>query len=278
MQIKTLLTAAWLGVVATAPLVGQPSLSPKAKSDSAKTPAPLFGKKDLIAAGAFTVGMVAMFPFDERLAKHLTNHGAQANQFFKNASTGVEWITSPGSYIIGGTLYTVGRIGHFDRVADLGLHGTEAIAAADVITWILKGVNGRARPFVTGDTNPLNYHFMRGFGNGDWQSFPSGHATSAFAAAAAVTAETGAWWPRSTWVVGPLMYGGATMVGLSRMYHNKHWASDVVLGAAIGTFSGWKIVQYSHAHPTPIDKALLHVAVVPTPSGDWALALSANVP
>src|SRR5690242_20707179 len=69
MQIKTLLTAAWLGVVATAPLVGQPSLSPKAKADSAKTPAPLFGKKDLIAAGAFTVGMVAMFPFDERLAK-----------------------------------------------------------------------------------------------------------------------------------------------------------------------------------------------------------------
>jgi len=69
---------------------------------------------------------------------------------------------------------------------------------------------------------------------------PSGHATDGFVAAAAVTAETGRWWPRSTRIVGPLMYGGATMVGLSRMYHNKHWASDVVLGAAIGTFSGRK--------------------------------------
>lgn len=277
-RIDTLLTAAWLGCLATTPLIAQPSLSPKAKADSAKTPAPLFTRKDLIAAGAFTLGMVAMFPFDERLAKHLTNPGAQANRFFKNASTGVEWIASPGPYIIGGTFYAVGRIGHFDRIADLGLHGTEAVAAADVITWILKGVNGRARPFVSGDTNAHSYHFMKGFGNGQWQSFPSGHATSAFAAAAAVTAETGAWWPKSTWVIGPLMYGGATMVGLSRMYHNKHWASDVVLGAAIGTFSGWKIVQYSHAHPTPIDKALLHVGVVPTPSGDWALAWSANIP
>ena len=49
--------------------------------------------------------------------------------------------------------------------------------------------------------------------------------------------------------VAPCMYGGATLVGLSRMYHNKHWASDVVLGAAVGTFSGLKVVRYSHAHP-----------------------------
>ena len=267
-----------LTVCAVHDVAAQPALPPKAKADSAKTPAPLFTKKDFLTAGAFGVGMVAMFPFDERLAKHLTNPGAQANKFFKNASTGVEWIASPGPYLIGGTLYAVGRLGHFDRVADLGWHGTEAVFVADVLTYVLKGVDGRSRPYVSNDTNPRDYKFLKGFGDDSRQSFPSGHTTSAFAAAAAVTAETGTWWPRSKWVIGPLMYGGATMVGLSRMYHNKHWASDVVLGAAIGTFSGWKVVQYSHAHPTPIDKALLHVSVVPAGEGEWAIAWSGTLP
>ena len=229
-------------------------------------------------AGAFVAGTVVMFPFDERLAKHLTNPGAQANKFFKNASTGIEAIASPGSYIIGGSLYAVGRLGRSDRMADLGWHGTEAVFVADVVTYALKGMTGRSRPFVFNDTNPHNFKFFRGFGDGNRQSFPSGHSTSAFAAAAAVTAETGTWWPKSTWVIGPLMYGGATMVGLSRMYHNKHWASDVVLGAAIGTFSGQKVVQYSHAHPTGIDKALLHVSVLPAEGGGFTLAWSSTTP
>lgn len=261
------------GALASAPrnMTAQPALPPKARADSAKVPAPLFTTKDFVITGVFVVGTVAMFPFDERLAKHLTNPGARANKFFAHASTDVEWIASPGPYFIGGTLYAVGRIGHWDRVADLGWHGTEAVFVADVATYALKGITGRARPYVSSDTNPHDFKFLKGFGNGARQSFPSGHATSAFAAAAAVTAETGTWWPKSTWVIGPLMYGGATMVGLSRMYHNKHWASDVVLGAAIGTVTGQKVVQYSHAHPTPLDKALLHVSAMPSGYGGWAL-------
>jgi hypothetical protein len=256
--------------------LAQPALPPKAKADSAKVPAPLFTTKDFVTVGAFAVGTVVMFPFDRRLAKHLTNPGAQANKFFKNASTGVEWIASPGPYFIGGTLYAVGRLGHWERVADLGWHGTEAVFLADVATYVIKGTAGRARPYVSSDTNPHDFKFLKGFANGARQSFPSGHATSAFAAAAAVTAETGTWWPKSTWVIGPLMYGGATMVGLSRMYHNKHWASDVVLGAAIGTVGGQKVVQYSHAHPTRLDKVLLHVSAMPNGYGGWALAWNSS--
>jgi membrane-associated phospholipid phosphatase len=275
--ISKLITTLILGATMAGAVAAQPALPPKAKADSAKTPAPLFTTQDFIVAGAFAGGMVAMFPLDRRLARHLTNHGAQANNFFKHASTGVEWIASPGAYFIGGSLYTVGRLGHFERVADLGWHGTEAVFVADALTYALKGINGRARPFVSNDSNPHDYKFLKGFGDGSRQSFPSGHATSAFAAAAAVTAETETWWPKSKWVIGPLMYGGASMVGLSRMYHNKHWASDVVLGAAIGTFSGWKIVQYSHAHPNRVDRAVLgHVAVTPTGNGQWALGWSAE--
>jgi membrane-associated phospholipid phosphatase len=69
------------------------------------------------------------------------------------------------------------------------------------------------------------------------------------------------------------MYGGATLVGLSRMYHNKHWASDVVLGAGIGTFSGIKVVRYSHAHPDNfIDRVILQTSIAPDGHGGGMLA------
>lgn len=254
---------------------GQTTPTPASK-DSVK---PLFGFRDLVVAGGFVGATIVAFPLDQRLAHHLENPGAQANKFFNHAAKGLEVFTSPGAYYIGGGLYIVGRLGGYGRVADLGLHGTEAVLAGDVVTGLLKGLVGRSRPFVTADTNPHDFSFGHGFTNSDRQSFPSGHATTAFAAAAAVTAETGTWWPRSTWVVGPLMYGGATMVGLSRMYHNKHWASDVALGAAIGTFAGQKVVQFNHSHPkNALDRALLHVSLAPDGNGGTAIGWSMTTP
>jgi len=75
------------------------------------------------------------------------------------------------------------------------------------------------------------------------------------------------------------MYGGATMVGLSRMYHNKHWASDVALGAAIGTFSGQKTIQYLHARPRNwVDRVLLGTSIGPAPNGGLAFGWSLPEP
>jgi hypothetical protein len=55
------------------------------------------------------------------------------------------------------------------------------------------------------------------------------------------------------------------------MYHDKHWASDVALGAAIGTFSGLKVVRYTHAHPQNVlDRAVLRVEALPAPDGTRA--------
>ena len=60
----------------------------------------------------------------------------------------------------------------------------------------------------------------------------------------------------------PVMYGGATLVGLSRMYNKADWVSDVVLGAGIGTFSGIKVVRYSHGHThNAVDRFFLGLSV-----------------
>jgi membrane-associated phospholipid phosphatase len=84
----------------------------------------------------------------------------------------------------------------------------------------------------------------------------------AFAAAAAVTSTANRWWPQSTWYIAPAMYGGATLAGMSRMYNNKHWASDVVVGAAIGMFAGMKIVRYHDSdRDNWIDKTFLSISL-----------------
>jgi membrane-associated phospholipid phosphatase len=85
---------------------------------------------------------------------------------------------------------------------------------AEGITYVLKGVAGRGRPFLSNGHDADDFRIGKGFASGDFSSFPSGHTSTAFAAAAAVTNETTRWWPKSAWIIGPLMYAGATAVGL----------------------------------------------------------------
>jgi len=62
----------------------------------------------------------------------------------------------------------------------------------------------------------------------------------------------------ATWAVAVPAYALALTPGLSRMYLGQHWASDILAGAFLGTFYGWRIVNYSHEHPTtPVDKLFL---------------------
>jgi membrane-associated phospholipid phosphatase len=220
---------------------------------------PLFTSGDAALAAGFAVATVALFPLDQRLALRLQDSSTQANRFLKHTATGFRVLGFPGSIIITSSLYAVGRLGDRERMADLGLHATEAIVLGEGVTGVVKLLAGRARPYVVADTNPRDFRFGRGIRNArDYVSFPSGHSTAAFATAAAVTSEVSRWSSGSEWVVGPLMYGAASATGLSRMYNNEHWASDVVLGAAIGTFAGLKVVRYTHAHPDNfLDRRLL---------------------
>ena len=228
------------------------------EASSATMPSALFTRQDVALAGGFAALTVAMFPLDHYFASRLNDPQSRANKFLNRAATGFELIATPGSFVIGGSLYAYGRLAKRQSVAGLGWHGTEAILIASTTTTVLKGLLGRARPYATADTNPRDFQLGKGFSSRNRQSFPSGHSTTAFAAAAAVTSEVNQNWPHATWVVAPAMFAGATMVGLSRMYHDQHWASDVVLGAAVGTFAGLKVVRYAHAHPgNALDRAVL---------------------
>jgi membrane-associated phospholipid phosphatase len=102
-----------------------------------------------------------------------------------------------------------------------------ALVAAEVGTRGLKFIVGRARPD-TPDSDGDEFRLLTQ--NGLWSSFPSGHATTAFAMAAAVDHHTHDAWTTA------LAYGAATAVGWARVRENRHWTSDVVAGALVGSF------------------------------------------
>jgi len=235
---------------------------------------PLFTWRDALLGGGFVIATLAIHPLDKRAEDAVQQPYRQKNQALQKAAFGLRTIAAPGAVIIGVSMYATGRVSNNDRLASLGLHGTEALFIGEGVGAVLKGFFGRARPFVDSTPNPDDWQLMRGFSGDKFQSFPSGHSVAGFAAAAAVTAETSGWWPKSTYIIGPAMYGGAALVGLSRMYDNRHWASDVIMGAAIGTFAGMKVVRYVNAHPgNRVDKWLLNASVSPQDLGHVRFSL-----
>jgi membrane-associated phospholipid phosphatase len=217
----------------------------------------LFLGKDALLLGAFALGTAAVAPIDMRIAARLQDSATQENRFLSKTATGFRILGNPGSFFTGAGLYLIGRVDGNRRVQSLGLHSVESIMVANVVGVSIKLLAGRQRPYV--DTKvPDSFQLFRGFAGDQFRSFPSGHTITAFAFASTVTRESQFWWPHATWYVGTAFYGGATLVGLSRIYNNQHWASDVMAGAAIGTLVGLKVVKYTHSHPgNRLDRELI---------------------
>lgn len=268
--------------VATSPLRAQPQPEGGAR-DSLIPDSRLFVRRDAWMLAGFAGATVAMFPFDRRVTEWIRSERFLGNTTLHRVEHTLDFLGGPGPLLIGGALYVTGRLADMPRAAHLAVHTTEAVLVGIVTAGSLKMLLGRARPRVTADTNPADFGFARGFRGDDYQSFPSGHASVSFAVAASVTAETAAWWPGARWVVGPALYGGAALVGLSRMYDDKHWASDVVMGAAIGTFAGLKTVRFNHTRAgNRVDRWLLgdaakaQLRVTPLPDGSWRAGVAVS--
>ena len=91
---------------------------------------------------------------------------------------------------------------------------------------VLKIIAGRERPLNSVD-DPYDFHLFRFKDN----SLPSGHSAVAFALATSFARETPDKWTDLGF------FTLATVTAYARMHDDKHWASDVVLGAGIGILS-----------------------------------------
>ncbi len=243
-------------------------------TDTLYTSRPLLKGADALLVLGFAAAAFAVSPADKYFTQKLQDPARQSNRYLHTGATFFRLIGDPGSLAVGGLTYAFGRVRGSRRAEDIGLHSVESVLLGGAITGVTKMVAGRARPYK--DTaNSRNFGFLRGFKGTDYQSFPSGHTTAAFAFASIVSAETSHWWPRSRWIIGPIFYGGAALTGTSRVYNQFHWASDVVSGAAIGTLTGIKVYRYTHSHPNNrVDKYFLRAGVQMSPGTGWMPLLS----
>jgi membrane-associated phospholipid phosphatase len=108
-----------------------------------------------------------------------------------------------------------------------------AVAVSSLVTEVLKYCVGRGRPFVGGEANA--FHFSHFAGNPAYYSFPSGHATTAFALAFAVSVI----WPKARLAMA--VY--AIVIAATRLVLVAHHPSDVVAGALVGVI-GAMFVRY----------------------------------
>jgi membrane-associated phospholipid phosphatase len=140
--------------------------------------------------------------------------------------------------------YVTGRLTGLPNFSAASARVAGATLGAVVLCEGLKLAVGRARP----DLAPGDPDEFRPFGRLD-SSFPSGHTTVAFAAAAAIDEESQARWV--PWVVYPVAAG----VGLARVHENQHWLSDVTAGAALGFWAGRKVDQVERGKVRLFDRA-----------------------
>lgn len=153
------------------------------------------------------------------IANDITNFGS----FY---ATGAE---SAGVYFLG--------LGRKDpKMAETGRLSAEAILASGTVVVVVKMAANRQRP-------------LQGNGQGDfwtngtrhWEfdsSFPSDHATASMALARVFAGEYPHWY-----VVVPA-YGFAEAVGISRIFANQHFPSDVLVGQAIGFLAGGYVLHH----------------------------------
>ena len=99
--------------------------------------------------------------------------------------------------------------------------------------WQVLVTDAMAAAMMATIVNGMKYGIDRTRPNGGHGSFPSGHTATAFMGATLLAHEYG---HKSVWI--PIAgYSVATATGVLRILNNKHYASDVLVGAAIGIVS-----------------------------------------
>jgi membrane-associated phospholipid phosphatase len=219
-------------------------------------------RHDAVVASALVAGAVALMPADDWLRGRVDRRSMQSSASAHAIANDFSLLGDPGTVILSVGTYAVGRIAGNKTVSEVGLHATEALVMSAAATEIVKGVAGRNRPYLQ-RADADDFVMLTGF-TGGFTSFPSGHTSAAFALAAVVDEEGSTSWPHAARIVTPVTYGLASLVGLSRIYKDRHWMSDVAVGALVGEYSGLIVERFNRRHPhNALERWLVPSAVVP---------------
>lgn len=165
---------------------------------------------NLLVLGVGGAASLAVHPWDTEITESFSN-STTLDTVFAAGDVGGSGIVQAGFAV--GTYFT-GRLSHKESIRSLGSDLVRSQIVAQTLTQALKLATQRTRPDESNDN-----------------SFPSGHASATFATATVLTRHYG-------WKAGVPAYAFAAYVGASRLQANKHYASDVIFGAALGIAAG----------------------------------------
>jgi membrane-associated phospholipid phosphatase len=131
-------------------------------------------------------------------------------------------------YLIGG-MYLIGVIAHDRKLESASLMTAKSVLISTLIYVTAKSVIRRGRPAYGDDPFSFDPAFSM---NKTHTSFPSGHMLTVTTVATSLAELYGKEHPWVPWVT----YTIAGLTGVTRMYQNRHWSSDVWIGASLGYF------------------------------------------
>jgi hypothetical protein len=172
-----------------------------------------------LAAGAAT--SLAIHPADDNINDRLSNSDS-AKTFFKAGKYIGSFPVLLGTAV---TTYIVGRSRPSRRAQHLGMDLIEATLLSEGFTELIKVTVRRERPVQDNGKRASGY------------AFPSGHAAATFAAATVLQQHLGWKWAVPTYAIG-------SYVAMSRLADDRHWASDVMAGAAEGIIIGRSVTWH----------------------------------
>lgn len=171
-----------------------------------------------LAVVGTSAGLIAADPYVmPYFRKHAGNLADVNNAFDGN-------ITAAATAIAPLSLLLIGYARHDTYAVKTSLLAGEAYLNGAIVDLALKEITQRTRPSGVGPGTAFNDTFFRG-----GSSFPSGHATGAFAVATVIAQryKSRRWVPFAA-------YGVATAISLSRISTKNHFPSDVFVGATLG--------------------------------------------
>lgn len=192
-----------------------------------------FGQKEWLITGSIAGAGLLAWHYDEEIQSYIRKI------YNKDISNVGEYFLEPvtGGYAavpILATLWLYSYSRGNTKHTHAALQGTKAFIIARAISYVPKFLAHRERPHDQ-DSYDKNIWYGPSFKT-EHTSFPSGHAASAFALAGVIAYE----YKEYNWVA-PVSYSVATIASFSRVYRDKHWATDMIAGCAIGLITAYAI-------------------------------------
>jgi len=192
-----------------------------------------FDEKDFILSGIIVGATALSFTIDNSVRNGIRNfHSSLLDKI-----TGVGESFGNGKYVlaISGALYIGGYLNNDNELRKTGLMLAEAIFLNGIVTEGLKIITGRSRPFLNEGNTEIDF-FEFEFAK-DENSLPSGHTSTAFTVATVLSERI------NNTYASIALYSLAGLTAFQRIYDDKHWISDTILGATLGTVIGLKIID-----------------------------------